>query len=165
MLILRYIVFNQKKHKKNSHFKVSEQWYFVTIIVLTYCEKNCSSVRKKIEKKVCKFEAVRPRICNVFEILFSFHQTGAPVAFKTWCGHQYRVGIICPPPCALVEIGLRWLPKLGEDKSPCPHTHRCACIMSHNVLQNETCQNTHIILLVEVEFFKNLLNNLHQVLA
>ena len=21
---------------------------------------------------------------------------GAPVAFKTWCGHQYRVGIICP---------------------------------------------------------------------
>jgi hypothetical protein len=33
--------------------------------------KNCSSVRKKIEKKVCKFEAVRPRICNVFEILFS----------------------------------------------------------------------------------------------
>ena len=30
--------------------------------------KNCFSVRKKIEKKVCKFEAVRPRICNVFEI-------------------------------------------------------------------------------------------------
>ena len=28
-------------------------------------KKNCSSVRKKIEKKVCKFEAVRPRICNV----------------------------------------------------------------------------------------------------
>ena len=23
--------------------------------------------------------------------------TGAPVAFKTWCGHKYRVGIICPP--------------------------------------------------------------------
>ena len=33
--------------------------------------KTCSSVRKKIEKKVCKFEAVRPRICDVFEILFS----------------------------------------------------------------------------------------------
>ena len=30
--------------------------------------KNCSSVRKKIKKKVCKFETVRPRICNVFEI-------------------------------------------------------------------------------------------------
>ena len=24
--------------------------------------------------------------------------TGAHVDFKTWCGHQYRVGIICPPP-------------------------------------------------------------------
>ena len=50
-----------------------EKWYFVTIIVLTYCEKKFSSVRKKIEKKVCKFEAVRPRICNAFEILFSSH--------------------------------------------------------------------------------------------
>ena len=29
--------------------------------------------------------------------------SGAPVAFKTWCGHQCRVGIICPP---LVDIGL-----------------------------------------------------------
>ena len=29
-------------------------------------------------------------------------------------GPQYRVGIICPP---LVEIGLRWLPKLGKDQS------------------------------------------------
>ena len=51
--------------------------------------------------------------------------TGAPVAFKTWCGNQYRVGIICPP---LVEIGLRWLPKLGVDTSPRPHAHRRACI-------------------------------------
>ena len=30
--------------------------------------KNCSSARKKIERKVCKFKAERPRICNVFEI-------------------------------------------------------------------------------------------------
>ena len=40
-------------------------------------EKNCSSVRKKkwIEKKVCKFEAVRPRLCNVFEVnFFSKHK-------------------------------------------------------------------------------------------
>ena len=28
--------------------------------------------------------------------LFAQHIEGAPVAFKTWCGHQYRVGIICP---------------------------------------------------------------------
>ena len=44
--------------------------------------------------------------------------SGAPVAFKTWCGHQYRMGIIFPPP--LVEIGLRWLPKLGVYLSTCP---------------------------------------------
>ena len=24
--------------------------------------------------------------------------TGVPVAFKSWWGHQYRVGIICLPP-------------------------------------------------------------------
>ena len=26
----------------------------------------------------------------------------------------------------MVEIGLRWLPKLGVDTSPCPHAHRRA---------------------------------------
>ena len=41
---------------------------------------------------------------------------GAPVAFKNWWGHQYRVGIICP----LVGIGL---PKLGTDTSPRPQNH------------------------------------------
>ena len=49
--------------------------------------------------------------------------TCAPVAFKTWCGHQYRMGIICPP---LVEIGLGWLSKLDVDMSPRPHAHRRA---------------------------------------
>ena len=33
---------------------------------------------------------------SIFELWI--HRTGAPVAFKTWCGHDYRVGIICPPP-------------------------------------------------------------------
>ena len=46
-----------------------------------------------------------------------------PVAFKTWWGHQYIVGIICPPP---VGIGLRWLPKPLVDTSPRPHAHRRA---------------------------------------
>ena len=44
---------------------------------MVFCYHNCSNVLwkkivlvwgKKNEKKVCKFEAVRPRICNVFEI-------------------------------------------------------------------------------------------------
>ena len=45
--------------------------------------------------------------------------SGVTAAFK------YRVGIICPP---LVEIVLRWLPKLGVDMSPRPYAHRCACL-------------------------------------
>ena len=31
-----------------------------------------------------------------------------------------------PPPLPLVEIGLGWLPKLGEDTSPHPQAHRRA---------------------------------------
>ena len=38
---------------------------------------------------------------------------------KTWWGQQYRVAIICFP---LVEIGLRWMPKLGRVQTPCPQT-------------------------------------------
>ena len=43
------------------------------------------------------------------------HNSGAPVAFKTWWEHQDMVGIICPS-----LFGLRWLPKLGGDQSPSP---------------------------------------------
>ena len=50
---------------------------------------------------------------------------GAPMAFKTWCGHKY-IGWAWSAP--LVEIGLRWLPKLGVDMSPRPHAHRRACL-------------------------------------
>ena len=44
------------------------------------------------------------------------------MAFKSWWGHLYMVGIIYP----LVKIGLRWQPKLGGDQSPCPQAHRRA---------------------------------------
>ena len=49
---------------------------------MVFCYHNCSNVlwekivsvwgKKVNREKVCKFEAVRPRICNVFEIHFSF---------------------------------------------------------------------------------------------
>ena len=39
-------------------------WYFVTKIVLTYCEKNCSSD----QEKVLKFEAEGREFCKNFEI-------------------------------------------------------------------------------------------------
>ena len=51
---------------------------------------------------------------------FMYIYAGVPVAFKTLCGHNL------PP---LVEIGLRWLPKLGVDASPRPHAHRRACCL------------------------------------
>ena len=47
--------------------------------------------------------------------------SGAPVAFKTWCGHQYIRWAQSAP---LVEVGLKWLPKLGVNTSPRPHAHR-----------------------------------------
>ena len=52
---------------------------------------------------------------------------GAPVAFKTWWGHQYMVGIICPHPSPGWNRVLKsWRPKLGVDTSPRPHAHRRA---------------------------------------
>ena len=41
--------FCRGKHYGNFHFKknqIQKSWYFVTKIVLTYCEKNCSSDRE-----------------------------------------------------------------------------------------------------------------------
>ena len=39
-------------------------WYFVTKIVLTYCEKNCSSNQEKL----LKFEAEGREFAKIFEI-------------------------------------------------------------------------------------------------
>jgi hypothetical protein len=36
----------------------------------------------------------------------------------------------------LVEIGLRWLPKLGVDPSLCPNAHSRACIMIKTIRDN-----------------------------
>ena len=46
-------------------------------------------------------------------------------AFKTWWGHEYMVDIICFP---LVGVGLRCLPKLDVDTSPCLNAHRHAWV-------------------------------------
>ena len=45
-----------------------DQWYFVTKIVLTYCEKKCSSDREK----VLKFEAVGREFAKVLRSLEQF---------------------------------------------------------------------------------------------
>ena len=48
----RFLVFHLKK------------WYFVTKIVLTYCEKNCSND----QEKTFEIRGRSPRICKTFEV-------------------------------------------------------------------------------------------------
>ena len=47
------------------------QWYFVTKIVPTYCEKNCSSDREKL----LKFEAEGREFAKILRSLEQFIQT------------------------------------------------------------------------------------------
>ena len=47
------------------------EWYFVTEIVLTYCEKNCSSDREKL----LKFKAEGPEFSKILRSLEQFIQT------------------------------------------------------------------------------------------
>ena len=51
-------------------FSVSK-WYFVTKIVLTYCEKNCSCDRKKL----LKFEAEGQEFSKILRLRAQFIQT------------------------------------------------------------------------------------------
>ena len=48
-----------------------QQWYFVTKIVLTYCEKNCSSDREKN----LKFEAEGQEFAKILRSLEQFVRT------------------------------------------------------------------------------------------
>ena len=49
--------------------------------------QDVSAMSNQGRRKVWKSEQVLMKCWTVL--------TGTPVAFKTWCGHQYRVGIIC----------------------------------------------------------------------
>ena len=48
-----------------------EDWYFVSKIVLTYCEKNCCSDREKL----LKFEAEGQEFSKILRSLEQFFQT------------------------------------------------------------------------------------------
>ena len=54
--------------KKNPHVK---KWYFVTKIVLSYCEKNCSSEQETL----LKFEAKGQEFSKILRLLEQFIQT------------------------------------------------------------------------------------------
>ena len=49
------------------------KWYFVVKIVLTYCEKKCSSYGQK----TFKIRGWRPRICKRFEITRTIYSNSA----------------------------------------------------------------------------------------
>ena len=48
----------------------NDKWYFVTKIVLTYCEKNCSADREKL----LKFEAEGPEFSKFLRSLEQSNQ-------------------------------------------------------------------------------------------
>ena len=50
---------------------------------------------------------------------------GVPMAFKTWCGHQYRVGIICPSGWDRVKV---------PAKTWCGHVPTSTCPQAHLLL-------------------------------
>ena len=75
--------------------------------------------------------------------------TGAPVAFKTWWGHQYRVGIYCPHWLRGLKGGCQNL-----DTSSCPHAHWRACI-TLSVLQHLLCSFLWRTFLDKIKCFFN----------
>ena len=65
ILVLSYLVHCIKKECqlgcRNLQEQVSQKWYFVTKIVLTYCEKNVLVIQKNFEKN---FEITRTIYSN-----------------------------------------------------------------------------------------------------
>ena len=58
-----------------------------------FCKKgHILDLQAKFEK-LYNFD----RVCTLFYTLMALYHSGAPVAFKTCWGHEYMVGILCPP--------------------------------------------------------------------
>ena len=59
-------------------------WYFVTKIVLTYCEKNCSSVREKLLKFEAEGREFEKKLRSLKSVYFK--KTVARISFlsKLW---------------------------------------------------------------------------------
>ena len=71
------------------------------------------------------------QVCGVCGTPYAI-QTGAPVAFKTWCGHQYRVGIICPPRLRQVKVAA---------KTWCGHVPTSTCLQARLRYYCTECPN------------------------
>ena len=66
--------------------------------VKSFIKNDADRNNKFIGYRKFSIEYKRQRKHNLSKVLNKSDQryAGAPVAFKTWCGPQYRVGIICP---------------------------------------------------------------------
>ena len=49
--------------------------------------------KQGVEKKVCKFEAVRPRICNLFKTLLLLERTGEKKVTNTWKNFKHDTNL------------------------------------------------------------------------
>ena len=78
-------IFEKKSTIRDSRHKVL--YICVGFWLLSHLTSHLSHAEKKIGVVISLANVQNCESCH----------SGAPVAFKTWCGHQYRVGIICPP--------------------------------------------------------------------
>ena len=59
---------------------------------------------------------------------------GAPVAFKTWCRHQYGVGIICPPGWDRVRVATKtWCGHVPSSTCPQARLHSFTILQSDKI--------------------------------
>ena len=86
-----------------------------TFTFIGKCKRKAGSFSKCFMPQNVKFKSKSSRYNVHNRAVGRSENSGVPVLF---------VGHNLPPP--LVEIGLRWLPKLGVDMSSRPHAHRRA---------------------------------------
>ena len=81
------------------------------------------------------FQANQSVVCGL-QIFLKYIPRRAPVAFRTWWGHQYRVGIICSPQLIQVAAIIWWrlIPM-----SPCPQARKLKQVPRYRLITNCEC--------------------------
>ena len=125
-LITKKKAFDQFKAKAEELHVINVQTYsfFSSFLGIWYQGRKSTEIKSgKVYKQILMTTLKKVTMVSQF---FSHHletfliraPTGAPVAFKTWWGHQYRVGIIYPTWLRQVKNcqNLVWTSPM----SPCP---------------------------------------------
>ena len=123
---------------RGGRFWQCTNWAILVVNAYSYLSKRNLSKKKKevflrrqirivsyYVKKPVKNENIKTGVSRkIFVLAFWFTFSGAPVAFKTWCGHPYRVGIICPPGWDRVKVAAKtWCGHVPT--STCPQARLC----------------------------------------